>query len=142
MPFFVSERVIQNLKEEGIPFRRAVEIPVASVDCYALKNVPPPKYYVLEADIGIEMGEEMKYVPIGYLPPGKLSSIPAGGIIQQEQPHPCPAFDTWNGSPLFSAKNPDAENQQYTRLYCDHRVTFLAMKKKWTNFKATELRVV
>ena len=138
VPFFVSERIIQNLQDEEIPFRRAIEIPVTTIQSSALKNIPPPKYYILEAEIGIGMGEATKYVPIGYLPPGKLPSIPAGGIIEQEQPHPCPAYDTWNGSPLFSAKNPDVENQQYTRIYCDHRVTFLAMKEKWTNFKATE----
>ena len=142
LPFFVSERVIQSLRDEEIPFRRAIEIPVTSIESSALKNIPPPKYYVLEAEIGIEMGEEMKSVPIGYLQPGKLASIPAGGIIEQEQPHPCPAYSTWNGSPLFTEKSPDVENQQYTRLYCDHRVTFLAMKEKWTNFRAKELRVI
>jgi hypothetical protein len=134
VPFFVSARVIQNLQDEEIPFRRAIEIPVTSIECTALRKIPPPKYYVLEAEIGIEMGEEMKFVPIGYLQPGKLASIPAGGIIEQEQPHPCPAYSTWNGSPLFAAKSPDVESQQYTRLYCDHRITFLAMKEKWTNF--------
>jgi hypothetical protein len=142
LPFFVSERVVQNLKEEEIPFRRAIEIPVTSIECTALKNIPPPKYYILEAEIGILMGEIMKDVPIAYVAPGKMLTLPAGGLITQEQPHPCPAYDTWNGSPLFTAQNPEPEKQQYTRLYCDHRVTFLAMKEKWTNFKATELRVI
>lgn len=142
VPFFVSERVIQNLVDEGIPFCRANEFPIGEIESPTTRKIPPPKYFVLEADIGIEMGQQMKYVPIGYLPPGKLPSIPAGGIIEQEQPHPCPSYDTWNGSPLFTARNPDVENQQYTRLYCDHRVTFLAMKEKWTNFKANELHVI
>jgi hypothetical protein len=142
VPFFVSERVIQSLRDEEIPFRRAIEIPVTSIESSALRSIAPPKYYVLEADIGIELGEEMKDVPVGYLPPGKLASIPAGGIITQERPCPCPAYNSWNGSPLFTEKSPDVENQQYTRLYCDHSVTFLAMKEKWTNFKATELHVI
>ena len=142
VPFFVSERVIQNLVEEGIPFRRATEFPIGEIENPIIQKIPPPKYFVLEADIGIKMGEEMKYVPIGYLQPGIHPDIPAGGIIQQEKPHPCPAYDTWNGSPLFTAKHPDPEYQQYTRIYCDHRVTFLAMKEKWTNFKATELSVI
>jgi hypothetical protein len=85
LPFFVSERVVQNLKEEEIPFRRAIEIPVTSIECTALKNIPPPKYYILEAEIGILMGEIMKDVPIAYVAPGKMLTLPAGSC------HPAPS---------------------------------------------------
>jgi hypothetical protein len=142
VPFFVSDRVIRNLREEEIPFRRAIEIPVTSIECPALRKEPPPKYYILEADIGIGMGQVMKDVPIAYIAPGQMATLPSGGIVLKEQPSPCPAYDTWNGLPLFTERNEEPEKQFYTRLYCDHRVNFLAMKEKWTNFKARQLSVV
>lgn len=142
VPFFVSERVIQNLQEEEIPFRRAIEIPLGYIECPALQDVPPPRYYILEADIGIDTVNEEMRVPILQLPPGVEPALPEGGVIMMKQPNHRPVYDTWNGSPLFCPRSPVAEDQHYTRLYCDHRVWFLAMKEKWTNFKATPLSVV
>jgi hypothetical protein len=126
---FVSERVVQAMIDEDIPLRRAIEFPIAEIRSPALRKIAPPKYYAIEADVGIDT----EAVEVG---------VPFSNEIVRKIAQRFHRYDTWNGSPLFTAKSPDAENQQYSRLCCDHRVTFLAMKEKWTNFDATELRVI
>ena len=40
--FFVSERVLRSLEEAEIPYRRAIEMPIASIGSPALRKIPPP----------------------------------------------------------------------------------------------------
>jgi hypothetical protein len=126
---FVSERVVQAMIDEDIPLRRAIEFPIAEIHSPALRKIAPPKYYAIEADVGIDI-ETIEV------------EVPFIKEIVTKMARRFHKYDTWNGSPLFTEKSPDVENQQYTRLYCDHRVTFLAIKEKWTNFRAKELRVI
>jgi hypothetical protein len=141
-PFFVSERVVDGLDEEGIAVRRAVEFPIAEILSPVLKQIPPPRYFVLEADFGIDLVEVLVDVPIGRVEPGDIKGHPAGGTVVQTQRRLFPEYFSWNGAPLFAGRRPPAQSQDRLQLFCDHRVTFLAMKKSWTNFEAKEAQVV
>jgi hypothetical protein len=51
-------------------------------------------------------------------------------------------YGTWNGAPFFAGRRPPDRSQDHLHLFCDDRVTLLAMKKNWTNFEAKEAQVV
>ncbi len=52
---FVSERVINSLKDAGISYRQATEIPIAAIASPELTKIAPPRYFILEAEIGMSI---------------------------------------------------------------------------------------
>ena len=90
---FVSERVVQAMIDEDIPFRRAIEFPIAEIRSPALRKIDPPKYYAIEAEVGIDIEPVEVEVP--------FTNEMARKKIQY-----FPKYDTWNGSPLFCSSVP------------------------------------
>lgn len=74
--FFVSQKVLDDLSDEGIKPWRITEMPIATIRAKILLRTPPPKYCVLEAAPGISVWG--KNIPQTF------------------------KFDSWNGSDLFS----------------------------------------
>lgn len=140
---FVSERVVQGLIDEGIPFRCAVEFPIVEIRSPALRKKIPPKYYALEVDPGIGWNEP------GHTPLD-LSSSDESPASHWSSPSAIKSqlkYETWNGSPLFCIKErPNLITRSFPRSfaprYCDHRVTFLSMKDGWTNFSFRLLELI
>lgn len=132
---FVSDKIIQDLNENLIPYLRITEMPIASIMAKALKKIPAPKYYVLEAAPGMEIWSESVSVqdqiaaknemPSRYLPPYRWK---------------CKA-DSWNGMDIFSPSSPTG-NTLTASLYCTHRIKHLAEQRGWTNVKFDELEVL
>jgi len=132
---FVSERIIRDLNENSIPFLRATEMPIASIMAKALKKIPPPKYYVLEAEPGLEVWSEKvsledqiaasKETPRRFLLPSRLKG----------------KADSWNGMDLMSPISATG-NLMTISLYCTDRIKDLAEQKGWTNVKFEEVDVL
>lgn len=131
---FVSERIIRDLNENSIPFLRATEMPIASIMAKALKKIPPPKYYVLEAEPGLEVWSEKvsvedqiaarKEIPSRFILPSRLKGN----------------ADSWKGMDLMSPLSPTG-NMMTASLYCTDRIKELADQKGWTNVKFEEISV-
>lgn len=120
---FFSERVVNDLREAGLPFLRATEMPVGKIHSQRLKGVTPPKYFVLEAAPGMKIRSES--VPIqeqiaarNERPPRWISPVRTFGNM-----------DTWNGADLFSPSH----GKSLTGLFCTDSVKELAESKGWTN---------
>lgn len=129
---FVSENIIRDLNENSIPFLRVTEMPIARIMAKALKKIPAPKYYVLEAAPGMDLIYEensiqdqiaaRNEVPSRFLPPSRWK---------------CKAY-SWNGMDIFSPSG----GRLTTSLYCTDRVKELAEQRGWTNVKFEELEVI
>ena len=52
---FFSEQVVKDLREAGIPFLRCTEMPIGEIHSKRLREISPPRYFVLEAAPGIEI---------------------------------------------------------------------------------------
>jgi hypothetical protein len=132
---FVSERIIRDWNENSIPFLRATEIPIASIMAKALKKIPPPKYYVLEAEPGLVVWSEKisiedqiaasKETPRRFLLPSRLKG----------------KADSWNGKDLMSPISATG-NLVTISLYCTERIKELAEQKGWTNVKFEEIELM
>jgi hypothetical protein len=129
---FFSERVIEDLRNEGIPFLRCTEMPLGKVNSNRLREIPPPKYFVLEAEPGMRI---------------RSVSVPIEEQIaaRSERPprwiSPCRTIGTlssWDGADLFSP----AHGYSLTALFCTERVKELAERKGWTNIEFKPLKVV
>ena len=131
--------MVQALVDEEIPFRRAIEFPIAEIHSPDLRKLAPPKYYVIEVDVGIEVGTIQ---PDAATTPAQPMKKEPGCVLLRGKTEYFAEYDTWDGSPLFTTKALEGEVQRHVRLFCDHRVTFLAMKEKWTNLEARELSVI
>jgi hypothetical protein len=130
--FFVSERIINNLQAEGIPILRATEMPIAKNLSKALKDVPSPKYYVLEAAPGIRLAYEAMGIELDST--GKP-------ILVQGAKFPEAIYDlaTWNGADLMGKL---AVYDSTTSLLCTERVKELAERNGWTNIEFKPVKVV
>ena len=132
VPFFVSERVISDLKTIEVNVWRKTEMPIASIKSKRLKSLPYPKYYVIEAEPGIKVDYEASGVPLD----GEGSPL----IKQRDKNHQGPLtlrLDTWNGEDLVS-QDPGAT----IRIICTEKVKELAALQKWTNVEFTPIRVI
>jgi hypothetical protein len=131
---FVSENLLRDLHENGIPILRATEMPIARILGKSLQKTPPPKYYVLEAAPGLEVWTEKisveeqiaarKEVPSRLLSPYRWKC----------------RSDSWNGFDIVSPSNPTG-SKMTTSLYCTDRVKELAVQKGWTNVKFESLEI-
>ena len=130
--FFVSERIINDLQAEGIPILRATEMPIAKNLSKALKNVPPPKYFVLEAEPGIRLA---------YSAMGLQLDLSGKPILVPGSRFPEAIYDlaTWNGADLMGKL---AVYDSTTSLLCTDRVKELAERNGWTNIEFKPVKVV
>jgi hypothetical protein len=137
--FFVSGRVLESLNEAEIPYRRAIEMPIGSIASPELRKKAPPKYYVLEADIGMDV--DLVTVPLP-LPNPPNPAEPA----RPQQYMPSESYwagdrSTWNGLHLFTRRCPLGTPQDYTRLFCTYKVWWQAQVDKWTNFRCEKIQL-
>jgi hypothetical protein len=125
---FVSEKIIQDLKENSIPFLRATEMPISRILAKSLRKIPAPKYFVLEAQPGLEVSRE---------------EVSAEEQIAARKNNPGCFFlparlkgkkDSWNGMDLISPLNASGILATCS-LYCTDRIKELAEKRSWTNVK-------
>lgn len=132
--FFISERIVTSLRSIAAPLGRVTEMPIAEINAKALKNQPPPKYFVMETFPGIEVD----LVATGF----KLDA--RGKAILKPLPQPWPPTfhyrpESWNGTDLFDRRSFSGVDGPYTGLYCTERVKELAAQEGWTNTDFTRL---
>jgi hypothetical protein len=132
--FFVSERVVASLRSIDAPLGRVTEMPIAEINAKALRNQPPPRYFVVETFPGIEVD----LVATGF----KLDA--RGKAILKPLPQPWPPTfyyrpESWNGTDLFDVHSISSVDGPCTDLYCTERVKELAAKEGWTNTDFTRL---
>lgn len=128
--FFVSDRILSDLENEGIPVYRSTEMPIAKNLSKQLQDVPPPKYYVLEAEPGISWNFEAMGV--------QLSSK---GIPIYDPVHPpehIADLSSWNGSDLFCLD----KGRLKVSIMCNDRIKNMAIKHEWTNIRFNPVKVL
>ena len=125
--FFVSRKVLESLLSEGIRYARATPIPVAVVNARRLKDVPPPEYFVLEAEQGIRFNFQAMGVP--HDRHGKA-------LVPASQWPKARIFDaaSWNGLDLFAYPEVLFKGPNKI-LHCTERVVELAKRDGWTNIR-------
>ena len=122
--FFVSERVVADLRQAGIEIIDATEFPIECIESrrtkLRLEDAPP--YFVLEAPEEIEPNWVAMNIPT--TPDGKLiSPIPTRSALEPFLYR----TDTWSGRDLVSYVGIPQ------RLFCSERLKLYAAEKKWTN---------
>jgi hypothetical protein len=132
---FISERVVRDLEEEGIPYACYTRMPIATIlsKSKKLQNHLPPVYGVLEAMPGIKLHDKAS----------GITRDAEGKVILTE---PWKAIkwkydaSTWDGRDLFGKSSifPGPTDD----LVCTQRIVNLADAKGWTNVKFRELEVV
>jgi hypothetical protein len=120
---FFSERTIDDLRTGEITFFRCTEMPIGKIHSGRLKEITPPRYYVLEAAPGMKIRSESVPIEVQIAarderPPRWISPVRTFGKL-----------DTWNGSDLFSPFH----GKSLTALFCTEKVKALAEQKGWTN---------
>jgi len=129
--FFVGERIVNDLQAEGIPSLRATEMPIAKNLSKALKNIPAPKYYVLEAEPGIRLAYSAMGLQLD--PSGKPILVPGAKF-----PEAIYDLKTWNGADLMGKL---AVFDSTIDLLCTDRVKNLAERNGWTNIEFKPVKV-
>ena len=130
--FFVSERVLEDLKEAGVEIMRATEMPIAEIKTKRLQKLIPPRYYVIEALPGVDVDFRASGYPVDAEgnPTSKLRISGVSGLLALR-------LQSWNGNDLFSTRSGATYG-----LHCTEKVKDLAEEKGWTNVKFTEVPVV
>ena len=126
--FFVSAKVVDSLNQEGIPFFRLTEIPIVEIDSKGLREVQPPKYYVLEVEPGLHLNYEASMVPLDEHGVPNFALRPSHFGVWN-----IGSLETWNGSDLFTWEGFPAKI--LSNLLCTERLIEVAKKYKWTNVK-------
>jgi len=132
---FFSRKVLESLDSNGIAVKRTCPIPVGRVKLGKIKTVPPPDYFVIEAQPGIQID----YAASGY-------TIDANGYPDEKVLRPTPrpvlqhAPETWSGVDLFCSSNYFGR-PRYLQLLCTERVREIAAKDGWTNVFFQRIRV-
>ncbi len=135
--FFVSERVVSSLRRLGLALARVTEMPIAEINSKALTTKPPPHYYAVETEPGIDVD----LVATGF----KVDV--AGKAILNPPPTPWPfpyryRLDSWNGADLFDYHHFGPTSGPYTNLLCTERIKRLAETEGWTNIRFKPIDVV
>lgn len=132
---FVSENIIRDLNQLSIPILHYTEMPIGKIMAKALQKKQAPKYFVLEAEPGLEVWRE---------------EISAEEQIAARKNNPGCFFlparlkgkkDSWNGKDLISPLHASG-NLATCSLYCTDRIKELAEQKGWTNVKFVEVDVL
>lgn len=127
--FFVSQKIIDSLKTEEIPFSRVTHMPIAEVETPRLLEKRPPKYYVLEVAPGIEVDYPASGIPVtadGRPDYSGIARRPANTLWFLRA-------ETWNGTDLMGWPNPAGRSS--SQLIVSQRVVDLAERDGWTNVK-------
>jgi len=149
---FYSEKVIADLEEAGIRYLRKTEMPIATNKAKTLLKLRAPKYYVLEAERGIERDHEAMGVSLDadgkpdwanfQLKVIRKFTIPLDENGERAYGNALPELrepyifrkDSWNGNALF------ADNRLATTvLYCTDQLKNLAEEKGWRNIEFKEI---
>ena len=132
--FFVSERVIKSLTDEGIPIARLTEMPIAKIRSKSLRDKPAPRYFVLEADQCME---------VDYAASGR--KFDADGKLIEMSPVNAPPWKykraSWTGADLF-ALSYNASRRPSCSLNCTDRIVDLAKRDCWTNVRFDPIETV
>ncbi len=132
--YFISERIIESLTQEGIAFARQTEMPIAKIRSKRLRDKPAPKYFVLEADSGME---------VDYVASGR--TFDTEGKVIDPNPLKAPPLKfnraSWNGADLFSIAF-NSNRRPSCSLICTDRVVELAKRDGWTNVRFDPVDVV
>jgi hypothetical protein len=123
--FFVSHRVIADIKSADIEFLDATEFPIEAIEGgrKKLRIEDAPRYFVLEAQQELVPDWEAMKIP----------QMPGGRPILDPLPKPWPPSpfiyrkDTWSGRDLFSSERCTVQ------LFCSERFKNYAESRKWTN---------
>jgi len=135
--FFVSNVVVESLRKSGLDPARLTEMPVAEIRGKGHRKIPPPTYYVMEVNSGIEVAYEESGFRVDS--DGKMI-YPA-----TERPKGSKLFfrlDTWDGSDLFSYTLHESSPPPHDILLCTERILQMAETDGWTNVRFTELLTV
>lgn len=133
--FFISERILTDLKNAGVPYLRATEMPLIQPFPKRLRDVPSPTYYVIEGIPGLEVDWGAMGIPHDTDKKIDLS----GGY-----PKPWPPGEwkvsqsSWTGLDLMSYKN----WQLPMTLVCTDEIKDIAKARKWTNIQFKTLVTV
>jgi hypothetical protein len=115
--FFASEKVVRSLEGTGIEYARTTEMPIAEVICKDLNSTEPPRYFVLEADPGIEIDHE--------------ASTGRPARVFRES--------SWTGKDLMGW--PNIWNSPSPSLICTEKVVELARAAGWTNVRFEKIHL-
>jgi hypothetical protein len=119
--FFVSERVVEDIRSAGIEFLDATEFPIECIEGKSrLKLEEAPRYFVLEAIPEIFPDWNKMGVP---------TSDDGRPLLPLPRPSPPTLYrdDTWTGRDLVS----DARLTHW--LFCNQTFIALAVSRGWTN---------
>ncbi len=124
--FFVSEKVIYDLQDSGVRYLRVTEMPLSPPLPKKLRDVPPPRYYVLEGIPGLEVA-------------WRAMKIPSDGAnkidFSKGYPKPWPpvewkvSLSSWSGLDIASYHN----WQLPMTLVCTDKIREIAKARNWTN---------
>lgn len=124
--FFVSEKVLTDLRDSGVSFLRVTEMPLSPLLPKKLKDVPPPRYYVLEGIPGLEVAWSAMKIP---------HDVANKTDFSKGYPRPWPpvewkvSLSSWSGLDLVSYHN----WQLPMTLVCTDKVRDIAKARNWTN---------
>lgn len=123
--FFVSEKVLEDLKYAGFDYFRATKMPLADPLPKRLKEVPAPAYYVIEALPGIDVWSVE--IPIAEQIAARNEKPPRwkGPYLTK-----CKA-SSWAGADLMSPSH----GKSLMSIFCTEHVVLLAKEKNWANVK-------
>jgi hypothetical protein len=124
--FFASQKIVEDLRNTGVSLLRLTEMPLAPPLPKKLRDVPPPRYYVLEGIPGLEVAWSAMKIP----------SDGANKIdFSKGYPKPWPpvewkvSLSSWSGFDLVSYIN----WQLPMTLVCTDKIRDLAKARNWTN---------
>jgi hypothetical protein len=132
--FFCSENVLNTFEKNNVPLAGATEMPITVIHSKRLKDVSPPKYYVIEAPFGIELDYAASGVAVD------AQGKPVTHIGQKVKWKL--KLSTWSGADLVAQPNRFNEKRPSYMLYCTERIKELAKKDDWKNVKFEPLECV
>ena len=149
---FYSDKVITDLEEAGIRYLRKTEMPIATNKAKTLLKLPAPRYYVLEAERGIERDHAAMGVSLDadgkpdwanfQLKVLRKFTVPVDENGKRLYGQSLPELkepwifrkDSWNGNALFADTR-----LATTVLYCTDELKKLAEEKGWRNVEFKEI---
>lgn len=135
--FFVSDRVVNSLKRNGIDPARLTEMPIAEIRGRGDKKIQPPKYFVVEVNPGIEIA----YKASGYkVDKNEKMIFPATDRPTDAQTYY--SLESWDGSDLFSYALHETFSPPHLTLLCTELILKIAETDAWTNVKFTEILTI
>jgi hypothetical protein len=114
-------------------------MPIGGIASSALRKKTPPKYYVLEADVGMDV--DLVTVPLPLPNPPHPSEPPRPQQYMPSESYWAGDRSTWNGLHLFTGRCSPGTPQDYTWLFCTYKVWWLAQVDKWTNFESQKIQL-